>query len=102
MADEQNTTDKTPATDQPLIIPEHLAVQDHLEERKTSRKFRYFLGTTLVLTLATCVIVLVAAVTYGYVVQGKTMEGTVIQSAFQSITQVFSILFGSTPSNPTP
>lgn len=103
MADEKTPAELTPGIGPEVAapaIPEHLAVQDHLEERRTHRKFRYWVGLILVGTLSLCTLVVVATMTYGYIVQDKSMEGSILQSAFQTISQIFSVLFGPSPTTP--
>lgn len=72
---------------------DQLTLQDQLDERRSSRSFKYYVGRVIVTTVAVCFVVTVLTMMYAYVVKGTPMQGTVIEAFLKTFTDIMRILF---------
>jgi hypothetical protein len=72
---------------------DQLALQDQLDERRSNRSFKYYVGRVIVTSIAVCFVATVLTMVYGYVFKGVAMQGTVIEAFLKTFTDILRILF---------
>ncbi len=71
--------------------------QDTLEERRSQRSFKYWVGKVIVGCIAFCFVAVVLGMVYSYVVKGTSMQGGVIEQFLKTFSDIMNILFSSPP-----
>ena len=101
MAGNPKNTDLAPAGVTSPAPLDQLTLQDQLDERRSNRSFKYYVGRVIVSSVAFCFVTVVIAMVYNNIVKGTPMQSTTVEAFLKTLTDIMHILFTSpSPANP--